>query len=348
MVTGVSVKDKWPVADQGIMLERKNEQAGETYLNPSFDFGVQHADNRKLLLRVRDIVYGELMDEKTRPEFMNDSTMLITADTVYELAKTLWSGFKEAYRGQIRADKKVLQERNAQNTRRMQCRRLKSSKLLLGIPTYIKEHGVDPRELITPEMMSDDASGPEIVGEETKDDWRKRMAEEAGMGELPDSVLQKLRFFEIIRPNWRSEEYSDILHKLWDYFWATLQPKDRQEFNQRVYSETRSSDHPPAIAPFNFGINREWYEKHKDTYPNSVLLHDWYTFGDPAGFGQHADSTQGGADDDPAVGGDEDEPNAHGAHGSTCSTHRSRSQSPSFHSGTPSGSDSESSDDNSN
>ncbi|GBE84454.1 hypothetical protein SCP_0604330 [Sparassis crispa] len=236
-VTEVGVKDKWPIPVDGILPERQNEQTGETYINPAFHRDVKHTDNWRLLVRVCDIIYTELSDEKTRPDFMNNTTMRITADTVYELAKVSWNGYKEAYRGQVEDGKREL-----------------------------------------------------------KEDWKRRLAAEAGMRDLPDTVLDKLGFFEIIRPNWRSVEYSDILHKLWDYFWEDLPPKDRQEFKQRVHSENRSSDDPPSIAPFDFGINRDWYEQHKDKYPHSIMLHDWFSFGDPIGFGTRANETRQGVD----------------------------------------------------
>ena len=45
----------------------------------------------------------------------------------------------------------------------------------------------------------------------------------------------------------------------------------------------RSSAIPPPRAPYDFGINTTWYEKHKETYAN--VISDWYQYRDPARFG---------------------------------------------------------------
>ena len=45
----------------------------------------------------------------------------------------------------------------------------------------------------------------------------------------------------------------------------------------------RKTDEPPEDAPFDFGIDRDWYEANKSKYPFHV--DDYYTFGNPEGFG---------------------------------------------------------------
>lgn len=55
-------------------------------------------------------------------------------------------------------------------------------------------------------MMSDEASGPEDEANETKADWKKRMATYLGMGELEEMAYKTLQVFEVIRPKWRSDE----------------------------------------------------------------------------------------------------------------------------------------------
>ena len=57
-------------------------------------------------------------------------------------------------------------------------------------------------------MMSDEASGPEDEDLEDKLEWKRRMAEELGMGNVSDKLLDGMSFLENIKPLWRSEEVS--------------------------------------------------------------------------------------------------------------------------------------------
>lgn len=45
----------------------------------------------------------------------------------------------------------------------------------------------------------------------------------------------------------------------------------------------RKTADPPEDAPFDFGIDRDWYEANKSKYPFHVG--DYFTFGNPEGFG---------------------------------------------------------------
>lgn len=54
--------------------------------------------------------------------------------------------------------------------------------------------------------MSDAVSGPEDESEESREDWKKRMAVEEGI-DLPEAIA-KLKFLEVVKPEWRSEKAS--------------------------------------------------------------------------------------------------------------------------------------------
>jgi len=54
--------------------------------------------------------------------------------------------------------------------------------------------------------MSDEASGPEDETFESKDEWKEHMAEVSGFSK--DLPLENMRFWEKIRPEWRSCEVS--------------------------------------------------------------------------------------------------------------------------------------------
>lgn len=55
--------------------------------------------------------------------------------------------------------------------------------------------------------MSEYASGPEDEIEESKEEWKLRMAKEQGMDgeQMPVNSYEKLVFWERIRPQWRSD-----------------------------------------------------------------------------------------------------------------------------------------------
>ena len=61
-------------------------------------------------------------------------------------------------------------------------------------------------------------------------------------------------------------------------------PKERNRARATLIRGTgRVNDVPPVFAPFDFGINRAWYEAARPKYPR--LLRDYFTYGNPAGFG---------------------------------------------------------------
>lgn len=53
----------------------------------------------------------------------------------------------------------------------------------------------------------------------------------------------------------------------------------------RVSNTGRASPRIPDLAPYNFGINRTWFDKYKNHPEYRSLLVDWYKYADPAGLG---------------------------------------------------------------
>lgn len=86
-----------------------------------------------------------------------------------------------------------------------------------------------------------------------------------------------------------------MYRRLWEIFWDELPARQAQTMTPRVRDTGRESDRPPVYSPFNFGINRPWYDKFKDATTHSVLLRDWYTHPDPEGF--EAQSGTGGEEE---------------------------------------------------
>ena len=75
------------------------------------------------------------------------------------------------------------------------------------------KYGVDLGPILVPDVMSDEASGPEDEPEnlnglppESVSDWKRRMAKHAGMAGRTDAQLKRTTFLETVAPNWRSAE----------------------------------------------------------------------------------------------------------------------------------------------
>lgn len=80
---------------------------------------------------------------------------------------------------------------------------------------------------------------------------------------------------------------TNVYHELHSLLWSTLPAKRKAKFT--LCAQTgRLSKVIPAVAPFDFGINREWFNAHKGKNPYRVLLEDWDKYGDPEGFGSKA------------------------------------------------------------
>jgi hypothetical protein len=45
----------------------------------------------------------------------------------------------------------------------------------------------------------------------------------------------------------------------------------------------QSTSVPPLVAPYDFGIDKKWWEEEAGEYPAHVM--DWLTHGNPDGFG---------------------------------------------------------------
>ena len=59
----------------------------------------------------------------------------------------------------------------------------------------------------------------------------------------------------------------------------------------RVRDSGRTSDKVPALAPYDFGINQDWYDRFKNEPTHQHILGDWGTYGDPEGFGSNTNDS---------------------------------------------------------
>jgi hypothetical protein len=75
-----------------------------------------------------------------------------------------------------------------------------------AVDRFIAKHKWDPTDLILCNHLSNEASGPEDEEVESKAAWKGRMARKLGMTVRNQEVLMRLKIWERIRPEWRSEK----------------------------------------------------------------------------------------------------------------------------------------------
>ncbi|OSD07053.1 hypothetical protein PYCCODRAFT_1464166 [Trametes coccinea BRFM310] len=261
--TGVLASDQpWP---------RWSEDGVFPGMAVNFEATVEHCVNRALFRRVAEVAMQDLKKHApVHADWMSASDVKLTLGLLFEVAKRSFRGFKRVYKAQFDEEQRNQLNANARAARWLNRRRKKCSNLLKATAMYMEKHGVDPTPLIVQEMMSDEASGPEDEATESQAEWKRRMADCAGVTKKTDEQLAKMVFFEAVHPNWRSEALTQILHELWSLFW-------------------QASDEPPQTAPYNFGINQDWYERFKDSNTHKVALKDWMNYPDPEGFGENAE-----------------------------------------------------------
>ncbi|KAI0366610.1 hypothetical protein BV20DRAFT_1124089 [Pilatotrama ljubarskyi] len=282
LATGVSKKESWP--QWGVPRETE-------FMPVNFEANVNESVNPALFNRVAELAMQELKQHSTKyVSWMNAPDVKLTHGVLCEAAKKTFRNFKKQYGAQFDEEKKKKLVENERASRRLNRRKAKSANLLTSVPAYIDRHGVDPTPFLVQDMMSDDASGPEDAVVEDVAAWKRRMAQNCGMGGKSDTQLKNTTFFERISPNWRSESLTDILHELWEIFMSTVPARVARAMAERVSGTGRASDDPPLYSPFNFGINRLWYEEFKDKHPQRTYLRDWYTYPDPPGFGDNSDA----------------------------------------------------------
>ncbi|KAJ2988523.1 hypothetical protein NUW54_g9088 [Trametes sanguinea] len=280
--TGVLTSDQpWP---------RWSEDGVFPGMAVNFEATVEHCVNRALFRCVAEVAMQDLKKHApVHADWMSASDVKLTLGLLFEVAKRSFRGFKRVYKAQFDEEQRNQLNANARAARWLNRRRKKCSNLLKVTAMYMEKHGVDPTPLIVQEMMSDEASGPEDEATESQAEWKRRMADCAGVTKKTDEQLAKMVFFEAVHPNWRSEALTQILHELWSLFWQAVSTRTARAMTPRITDTDRQSDEPPQTAPYNFGINQDWYERFKDSNTHKVALKDWMNYPDPEGFGENAE-----------------------------------------------------------
>ncbi|KAM5538511.1 hypothetical protein V8D89_007844 [Ganoderma adspersum] len=283
-VTKVKDGSPWPVWREPMLGMEVN-----------FEANVDQSMNEDLIIRVAEVSMQILKSRsQLHADWMNAPSVKLTLRVLCEFAKKTFRGFKVQYAAQLDIEKAQQLRKNERNSRWQSRRNTKCEKLLSMVDAYTEKYGIDPTDLLTPDMMSDEASGPEDDDEGSEAEWKRKMAAKAGISGRSDAQLAKMSFFEVVKPDWRSDELSKIFHELWELFWDSASTRAIRTMTTRVRDTERSSgDRIPLVAPYNFGINVEWYNAHKVT--SRKYLKDWFKHPDPQGFGTNRNVVPEGA-----------------------------------------------------
>jgi hypothetical protein len=159
--------------------------------------------------------------------------------------------------------------------------------------------------LLTQELLSDEASGPEDENEESLAAWKVRMAAAAGHTDLTPAALKNKDFVEVLECPWRSDQVflacrTSILANMrlvqLSFISSSMQSLYRDAVNARragnikyirVPTPThRKSSRIPRISPWDFGISSQWLDEQRSNPEVDVdgLLTDWGTHGNPEGW----------------------------------------------------------------
>ncbi|EIW81994.1 hypothetical protein CONPUDRAFT_72338 [Coniophora puteana RWD-64-598 SS2] len=132
-------------------------------------------------------------------------------------------------------------------------------------------------------------SEPEDESVESKTDWKMRMAQ---LAEYPTEgdVFECMRFLEVLKHLWLSNEGEMIEHELHGDYLASISPEEcAQEQFVHVYGSGHLSSQITKQAPYKFQVNRLWYNENKDKSElASYHLEDWESYNNPEGFGSRA------------------------------------------------------------
>ncbi|KAJ7258647.1 hypothetical protein C8J57DRAFT_984726, partial [Mycena rebaudengoi] len=213
-----------------------------------------------------------------------------------EMAKTSFRSCKVQWREQIDAAM-AAREEITRRTNRYRTRRMTAcNSYLKAVDAFAAKHKIDPasvRELLHEQYMSDEASGPEDDDETSKAVWKTKMGFKSRRVGRGDSDDEGVDYLQVLTPDWRADEMSEVLHEMVEMWFNALAPKEKKKIHyKRVRGTGRSSARIPDIAPYNFGINRAWFDTYKNDPHYGPLLANakWDTFKDPEGFGSNKEA----------------------------------------------------------
>ncbi|KAJ7169320.1 hypothetical protein C8R43DRAFT_830483, partial [Mycena crocata] len=279
-ICGVQSKDAWPDPYAEV---RRNETTNEVYLTPNFEKPVNDVHNQALIAKVASRVEDEFQVHAL-------ATCNATWDrkVLHDMAKNSFANFRPQWKRQHDAVLAAKAEHDKQANRWTQRRVTKTKQQKSRMKDYAKKQGLDPavlKEILNPDHQSDEASGPESDTGEPQEVWEVRMAASSGYPVTSRVNSDKIKFVEVLSPEWRSNEFSSLLNDIQSYHFERLTAQERNAIRYvRVRGTGRTSSRIPDVSPWDFGINMAWLEENQRKPENAELLADWGTHGNPSGF----------------------------------------------------------------
>ncbi|KAK7029129.1 hypothetical protein R3P38DRAFT_3516094 [Favolaschia claudopus] len=283
-ITGIGSRDPW----RHPTIERVNDITGEIYLTPNFEGLIFDEHNQRLIGLVARKVMNDLADEDLRPAELTSSQATWDYIVIEELAQHSFSNVRPQWRKQHNPDLAAKAELQKQFNRRRQRRVLKNDQKASVAKAFAHKFDIPVpfvTRILNETHESDEESGPEAGSGESFETWKVRMAVLAGISVASPSALSNIQFVEVLEPEWRSNDLSDLgraMHQLW---FDSLSAREQNCIKYvRVRGSGRTSRRIPDVAPWNLGISVPWLDTNRLLDENQETLHDWNTYGNPPGF----------------------------------------------------------------
>ncbi|KAF7368243.1 hypothetical protein MVEN_00144400 [Mycena venus] len=233
---GVKGRD-WPDPED----IRINPTTGVKYLSPFFECDVTDPRNHAICLAVANQVDNEM--KLHRPSGVPESAVWTSA-MLLRCAKQSFRACKDSWKkvqNEAAAKRAAMRERDSRLYRR---RCTKFARIETQIEAFATRFNIPVsvvEDLLTQELLSDEASGPEDEAEESFAAWKVRMAAAAGHTNLTPVALKDKHFVEVLECPWRSAQLSDISSSMQALYAAALNASGGAPL--QVYS--RANSYPP-------------------------------------------------------------------------------------------------------
>ncbi|KAJ7920373.1 hypothetical protein B0H13DRAFT_1867715, partial [Mycena leptocephala] len=246
-----------------------------------------------VLREVTQQVLRDLEDPENWPQAMvrgaDQPTQTYGFPFVTTLSKKLFSTFRRQWNTNKKVQAGIEPGTELSTDRRIKRRKRKSVQLIKILELYAAKCGLDPDfllNLLHEQCLSDEVSGPEEGSGETKGEWKVRMAAALGLP-LDANSLKTKKFLEVLVPDWRSDFYSSIIHDIEKFRFDRMSDSVKGDLRYDRVPGGRRSDWVPTLAPYNFGISREWLNKHSNdpAYRATLKAAKWDSYPEPEGCG---------------------------------------------------------------
>ncbi|KAJ7790081.1 hypothetical protein B0H14DRAFT_2298493, partial [Mycena olivaceomarginata] len=273
---GVKGND-WPAP----VPARVNPATGVKYLSPIFHCDVTDPRNHAICVAVADRL--------KRPAGVPD-TAVWDSNMLLRCAKQSFRSCKTGWKKTQTPEAAERAAVNDCNTRMYWRRCTKFIHIDSQIEAFAAKFGIPfsvANNLLTQELLSDEASGPEDEKEESLAAWKVRMAAAAGHTALTPAALKNKDFVEVLECPWRSDQLSFISSSMQSLYRDAVNTGRAGNIKYiRVPTPThRKSSRIPRISPWDFGISSHWLDEQRSNPEVDFdgLLTDWGTHGNPEG-----------------------------------------------------------------